>query len=645
MRAAFLGLTSLCVMLGLLTPAVRADDSIYDIQQGVPPYVPGYEVECDQVVVTGIFFHGFYVQEPIPDPTYEWSGIFCYDPDLYGAGVEVGDLIYVAGTYQEYFDESEIDLSLGTGEVFIYGPTTPIVPTNLQITDLNHPLASENWECVLVNCITENMISTDVLPAGCGSTSPTRWGVYSTDAPTETLFVRNSVGSHEIPIPGSAITFIRGPMSFYRCNRNIIPRNNDDIGYIGPPNLVWAYSTGSTTCDVQFSRDVTEASSENIANYAFQSLLPVTDAERDADDHSLVHLTTGEQTDGELDELFVQNVQSVGGPVMPAPQSFAFHLGITPIAQIQYVDDPGVDDASPFVGEVVTVVGNATSSNIGTGTSYFYMADAAGPWSGLRVEFSGAQVALGDQVMVSGQVLETFGSTYIGWAGYARSVRLGNGYPPDVTPVSAGDIQYNDVSAAEPYESVQVELDQAVVDTSTNASQYGEVWLFDSGSPPDSAKFDVIASGIDDNFYYTDPCPGDVIRARGNLRYSFGQFHIVPRNSNDVKVYSFGPGCAVLATGEIDVPLRMWLRNYPNPFNPSTTISFDLPEAGPVKLEILDPMGRVVRTLIEGALPAGSNEVGWDGRDHAGKPVASGTYFYRVILGEETVTDRMTLLK
>ena len=65
-------------------------------------------------------------------------------------------------------------------------------------------------------------------------------------------------------------------------------------------------------------------------------------------------------------------------------------------------------------------------------------------------------------------------------------------------------------------------------------------------------------------------------------------------------------------------------RAMPNPFNPGTVISFELPQAGPVNLSIHDIKGHLVRRLLDERLEAGSREVPWNGRDDQGKNVASG---------------------
>lgn len=69
---------------------------------------------------------------------------------------------------------------------------------------------------------------------------------------------------------------------------------------------------------------------------------------------------------------------------------------------------------------------------------------------------------------------------------------------------------------------------------------------------------------------------------------------------------------------------------YPNPFNPTTTIAFDLPQRSFVEMKIYDISGRKVQTVISQNLEAGSHQAVWDGRDQAGNQVASGVYLYRI---------------
>lgn len=85
--------------------------------------------------------------------------------------------------------------------------------------------------------------------------------------------------------------------------------------------------------------------------------------------------------------------------------------------------------------------------------------------------------------------------------------------------------------------------------------------------------------------------------------------------------------------------------NYPNPFNPITTISFDLPVASHVKLEIYNLLGQRIVTLIDGSRVAGQHQVIWNGLDNVGNSVASGVYFYRLTKDNYAVTKKMVLLR
>ena len=84
---------------------------------------------------------------------------------------------------------------------------------------------------------------------------------------------------------------------------------------------------------------------------------------------------------------------------------------------------------------------------------------------------------------------------------------------------------------------------------------------------------------------------------------------------------------------------------HPNPFNPTTTISFSLPSSGRTRLEIYDVSGRWSRTLVDKILPAGPHQVLWDGRGRAGERLNSGVYFCRITAGDLYTSRKMVLLR
>jgi len=85
--------------------------------------------------------------------------------------------------------------------------------------------------------------------------------------------------------------------------------------------------------------------------------------------------------------------------------------------------------------------------------------------------------------------------------------------------------------------------------------------------------------------------------------------------------------------------------NYPNPFNPVTTIAFGLPSAGSVRLEVFNLLGQRVVVLVDERMPAGVHEISWDGNADGGMAVSSGVYFYRLETAGFSQTRKMLLIK
>jgi M6 family metalloprotease-like protein len=110
--------------------------------------------------------------------------------------------------------------------------------------------------------------------------------------------------------------------------------------------------------------------------------------------------------------------------------------------------------------------------------------------------------------------------------------------------------------------------------------------------------------------------------------------------NEDGSVRELYRGSAVVPSHELVLE-----QNVPNPFNPSTVISFYLPAESIVRLEIFDINGRLIRQLAEGVLPSGPHRRSWDGRNQNGENVASGIYIYRLTAGKNHLSRKMVLLK
>jgi hypothetical protein len=86
-------------------------------------------------------------------------------------------------------------------------------------------------------------------------------------------------------------------------------------------------------------------------------------------------------------------------------------------------------------------------------------------------------------------------------------------------------------------------------------------------------------------------------------------------------------------------------QNFPNPFNPSTEIRFDIPNAREVQLRVFNQLGQTVRTLVDSRMKAGTYRIKWDGKTEAGNSISSGVYFYSLEAGEFSQIRKMTLVK
>jgi hypothetical protein len=162
-----------------------------------------------------------------------------------------------------------------------------------------------------------------------------------------------------------------------------------------------------------------------------------------------------------------------------------------------------------------------------------------------------------------------------------------------------------------------------------------------------------IREGIMSNWITTYPLalanevgmPGD--------RFWLGGYHLVAvfnrALTSETVFRNFSAGVPDPAVSAVRLPAVSPFRlhaNVPNPFNPVTRITFDLPAVQAVDLAIFDVAGRRVRQLLTAAPhPAGPHSLVWDGRDDQGRTVGTGVYFYRIVAGPHVQTKKMLLLK
>lgn len=117
-------------------------------------------------------------------------------------------------------------------------------------------------------------------------------------------------------------------------------------------------------------------------------------------------------------------------------------------------------------------------------------------------------------------------------------------------------------------------------------------------------------------------------------------------DSGNIMYMAIDIAMPVSANAEEPVPvLPVNMMNYPNPFNPSTTIRFELSKSGLASISIYNVKGQLVRSFPSETLQAGTHELTWDGTDNSGKAVGSGVYLARMVYGGGSTTHRMMLMK
>ena len=202
------------------------------------------------------------------------------------------------------------------------------------------------------------------------------------------------------------------------------------------------------------------------------------------------------------------------------------------------------------------------------------------------------------------------------------------------------------------------------------ADAFGALTLFsaDLGSPVESIDFGktglfdgylyallrdgrilrLLPDGIDEAFA-TGLLPGELAKgpARNDLRFSWEGAELFVTDVLRSCIYAIRADVEVGIDDHESIPMFTALQgNYPNPFNPKTTIRFSLAERAAVELSIYSVTGRCIRSLAFGeSMDPGVHELEWDGLNERGTRAATGVYFARLIAGSETFTRKMVLLK
>jgi hypothetical protein len=410
------------------------------------------------------------------------------------------------------------------------------------------------------------------------------------------------------------------------------------------------YSSSSATAPVQYfidSVEITTTSTTATINFpGAQDPVegPIADAGDDqtVDAGSIVILdgSGSYHTDGEITEYYWEQVsgpsvllsdEESATPTFTAPNettNLSFDLSvsddsgdqssdtvtITVIASagtLTIAEIQGQADSSPYLDQYVSTSGYVMAKN----SNGFFLQDAEAAWSGIWVlDFGAANASVGDEVEVSGQVLEYYNLTELDITEGSSNILSSNN-------TLFNPIMISEVS--EDYESVLVKV-AGVCDGLPN--EYGE-WTL-SGIT------------IDDYFYGDDwgggtfsPEIGNEYTITGPLNYAYSLFRVNPRDDNDIQD-------GMMSNFELIQDFSI-LEAYPNPFNPTVTIEFSALNTEMIEVSIYDIMGHKVEDLFSSVIESNQLQtLSWDASNYS-----SGDYLIHLKSGTQFKTHKITLIK
>jgi hypothetical protein len=584
---------------------------------GQPVNVQGVVTMASGVMRDDLFF--------IQDAAGANHGIACYMPGT-PTTVQEGDLVTFCGYVSEYYGMTEVNrhftesmdiISSGNAIVYTDVSSAAIAPANP---------AAEDYEGVLV--------SIDDLTVTFESDVYGSW--YARDASAVDLKVDDyAYYSYDAEVLDT-IAELRGILIYDFNEYKVQPRYDADI--IGPPRVgdvryspVPPSNASQTTITAIMQDDVDITTATLYWSYAKARPYPNSVAMTESARYENAWTANiPAQSNGTRVYYYVHCEDGTMDAEKPAGGGYSYYTGIATIQSVQEVPPGG--DVSPMDTLAVNVEGYVTAEPGIFNANTFYIQEDTGAWHGILVYDRTGTVSFnrGDYVVACGEVTEYYGQTQLELH-FSDAVHLATPARPEaIAPVSIATGLLQNVVSAEQYESVYVYAEDCTVYDDDVA--FGE-WAISNGTASDTCRVGDFAE------YDYAPNVGDNVYVKGPVAFSFGLYKIEPRGNEDIAANPAGVQDDVFG-GKFGLA-----QNAPNPFNPKTTIAFNIVKAGDVKLEVFDVAGRRVVTLVNGHLDAGPHEARWNGMTATGDRAASGVYFYKLTAGDGEISKKMVLLK
>ena len=604
-----------------------------------------------EVITTGVVTADYGSAFVVQDGLGQRSGLWVQGAAAPALGTEVE----VRGLVQEIDANTTLDAAQITNSVAASLPAAEVLTTG--------PAGDEDWEGVLVQ----------VADASCtlSDAATPLWQVNNTGGP---VFVDDR-GVNPGLILGTRYT-ITGPMSGSTTSGGIVPRTAGDIVFVGDnvaPVVSVIEPLGPTSIQLTFSEEVSVTTAQNSANYLLAGGA-VTAAVRDPGQPEMVTLTVSVMANGNQ-TLTIDGVSDLFGNAMTGVvEPFYFYGGDIPLGYY--------DPAEGLSGELLRAAlhdiidGHSSISYTGLWTAFYTTDDKPNG----KVWDMYSDIPGGTPPYEYTFGTDQGGSAGSEGSGYNREHSWPSSWYGAVSPmytdvfmVYPTDNEVNNRRGSYPFGEVD-----APTWTSLNGSMVGPCaypgYTGTVFEPIDEYKGDFARSYfyMSTRYYGEDASwPGSDMTAGSQLLPWAEALLLAWHAADPVSTKEIDRNEAVYAIQSnrnpfIDRPefvtkvfqpelspveqpaypaAIVLHQNVPNPFNPMTTISYELEKPVPVELKVFDMAGRLVKTLYQGTEAAGRHEKVWLGRDRSGRTVATGVYFYRLQAGADVETKRMLLAK
>ncbi|NOX88680.1 MAG: T9SS type A sorting domain-containing protein [Calditrichaeota bacterium] len=638
--------------------------TIYDIQHVTDPAVDDQSpLFGDTVIVKGLVMHyprelyvgsrwAVYVVDPdsFPKP---WSGFFIIQHDttevntLFGF-VEPGMICNFTGVVDEYSGLTQLALL-----------TDPVVPVEIISTDnpLPEPLkltsadlstndVAEQWESMWVY-LENGTIVNNSLSSNTASVTDESGGLTYLD--DYFWWFRSRFNDNIFSWPPAGTKFnVKGftrhvNVDLYTIN----PRTDADLEILSNPpvvtDVVRTPGVPTPRNDVIVTAKITDntAVAKAILKYSVNGDAFV-DVEMQKTGVDTFSAKIPNQTDGSFVRYFIYAEDDAGDfTTLPGDTSFGIFYYVVrmnglSVKDVQYTWGYP-DDASGYAGYQVTLKGIVTSDSSHF-SSVYYIQEKEEPWYGIQVrDVYHNNFAVGDEIQITGTIEERYGVTRIVVNDSATGVTLlssGNSVTP--MDVTTGEIATGGDNA-EAYESCLVRVKNLTVTNPfpDGANNFGEFMVSDGSGDLRVDDYALHFRGNLDSTFALNDHIDEIVAIH---YYSYGNYKLIPRSNDDIHGHT-----------DIERPITVTgfelKQNFPNPFNPTTTIEYNLEKRGNFKLSIYNILGQHIRTLVNGAQTPGLHKIKWDGRDDYGKPVSAGIYFYSLKGENIKLTKKMLLIK